>query len=109
MNVTPPSTAARSTASASLSSTEPQSAPNCQAPSPTTPTSRPVRPSFRVSMPPRLGPEVELQLGALPYGEVRGQRLAHDQLAVRLDRSSHRRFRGHGEPDPIGHLEPRIT
>src|SRR5688500_10200493 len=47
MKVTPASTAACSTARASASLTTPQSPPSCHAPSPTTPTLRPVRPSFR--------------------------------------------------------------
>src|SRR4051812_19906044 len=54
MKVTPASTAAVSVASASASLTAPQSAPSCQAPRPTTPTERPVRPRMRSSMPPSL-------------------------------------------------------
>ena len=49
-NVTPESTAAPSTSSAASSDTDPQSAPSCQHPSPTTPTDRPVRPSSLLSM-----------------------------------------------------------
>src|SRR4051794_15278422 len=51
MNVTPASTAACRTPSASSSETVPQSPPSCQAPRLTTPTGRPVRPSSRCSMP----------------------------------------------------------
>src|SRR4051812_30439556 len=50
MKVTPASTAACKTASASSSLTLPQSPPSCHAPRPTTPTVRPVRPSMRCSM-----------------------------------------------------------
>ena len=44
---TPASTAAASVAWASASLTLPQSAPSCQAPSPITPTSRPIRAKLR--------------------------------------------------------------
>src|SRR6201992_2183568 len=49
-NVTPDSAAARSTASASSSVTDPQSAPSCQVPRPTIETSLPVLPRTRCSM-----------------------------------------------------------
>src|SRR5580704_229933 len=49
-NVTPDSTAARSTASASDSVTDPQSAPSCQVPRPTIETGLPVLPSTRCSI-----------------------------------------------------------
>src|SRR5487761_245769 len=49
-NVTPDSTAARSTASASVSVTDPQSAPSCHVPRPTIETGLPVLPSTRCSM-----------------------------------------------------------
>src|ERR1700691_2638084 len=49
-NVTPDSTAARSTASASDSVTDPQSAPSCHVPRPTIETGLPVLPSTRCSM-----------------------------------------------------------
>ena len=52
LKVTPASTDAASTATASASETSPQSAPNCQVPSPMTETVRPVRPRVRVSIRP---------------------------------------------------------
>src|SRR5690242_9622570 len=90
-NVTPDSTAARSTAKASASVTDPQSAPSCQVPRPMIETGLPVLPRTRCSIYAILGPALRAPHSGRRVGPEPAKVEAQPRLEARVP------GRGHGD------------